>query len=57
MLAAFLAIGNHLDEEGPMPGSGTVRAAALDLGYVDGETFDRVVDPRTMLGRGLGPDR
>ena len=24
--------------------------AALDLGYVDAATFDRVVDPRLMLG-------
>ncbi|MFN7030675.1 MAG: class II fumarate hydratase [Sphingopyxis sp.] len=28
----------------------TLRAAALDLGYVDAATFDRVVDPRHMLG-------
>ena len=28
----------------------TLKEAALDLGYVDAATFDRVVDPRTMLG-------
>ena len=28
----------------------TLREAALDLGYVDPATFDRLVDPRTMLG-------
>lgn len=28
----------------------TLREAALALGYVDAATFDRVVDPRTMLG-------
>ena len=28
----------------------TLKEAALDLGYVDASTFDRVVDPRTMLG-------
>lgn len=45
-------IAKHAHETGS-----TLRDAALELGYVDGETFDRVVDPRTMLGRGLGPDR
>src|SRR5690606_13621266 len=28
----------------------TRREAALDLGYVDAATFDRIVDPRAMLG-------
>ncbi len=28
----------------------TLKEAALDLGYVDAATFDRLVDPRTMLG-------
>ncbi|SKB37121.1 class II fumarate hydratase [Sphingopyxis flava] len=28
----------------------TLREAALDLGYVDVATFDRIVDPRRMLG-------
>ncbi len=28
----------------------TLREAALDLGFVDAATFDRIVDPRTMLG-------
>jgi len=28
----------------------TLREAALDLGYVDAATFDRIVDPRAMLG-------
>jgi fumarate hydratase class II len=38
-------IAKHAHETGS-----TLRAAALDLGYVDAATFDRVVDPRTMLG-------
>jgi fumarate hydratase class II len=41
-------IAKHAHESGS-----TLRDAALELGYVDGATFDRVVDPRTMLG----PDR
>lgn len=32
---------------------GTLRAAALATGYVDAATFDRVVDPRTMVGQGV----
>jgi len=28
----------------------TLKEAALALGYVDAATFDRAVDPRTMLG-------
>ena len=28
----------------------TLKEAALDLGYVDAATFDRLVDPQTMLG-------
>ena len=38
-------IAKHAHETGS-----TLRDAALKLGYVDGDTFDRVVDPRTMLG-------
>jgi fumarate hydratase class II len=38
-------IAKHAHETGS-----TLKEAALDLGYVDAETFDRVVDPRTMLG-------
>ncbi|QCB56252.1 class II fumarate hydratase [Sphingopyxis sp. PAMC25046] len=38
-------IAKHAHETG-----GTLKEAALDLGYVDAATFDRVVDPRTMLG-------
>ncbi|QNO28909.1 class II fumarate hydratase [Sphingopyxis sp. OPL5] len=38
-------IAKHAHETGS-----TLREAALDLGYVDADTFDRVVDPRTMLG-------
>ena len=38
-------IAKHAHETGS-----TLRAAALDLGYVDAATFDRVVDPRHMLG-------
>ncbi len=32
----------------------TLREAALASGDVDAATFDRVCDPRTMVGRGLG---
>ena len=38
-------IAKHAHETGA-----TLREAALDLGYVDPATFDRVVDPRDMLG-------
>ena len=38
-------IAKHAHETGS-----TLKEAALDLGYVDASTFDRVVDPRTMLG-------
>jgi fumarate hydratase class II len=38
-------IAKHAHESG-----GTLKEAALDLGYVDAATFDRLVDPRTMLG-------
>ncbi|HEY0596299.1 class II fumarate hydratase [Sphingopyxis sp.] len=38
-------IAKHAHETGT-----TLKEAALDLGYVDAATFDRVVDPRTMLG-------
>lgn len=37
-------IAKHAHESGS-----TLREAALDLGYVDAATFDRVVDPRAML--------
>ena len=38
-------IAKHAHETGA-----TLREAALDLDYVDAATFDRLVDPRTMLG-------
>jgi len=38
-------IAKHAHESG-----GTLKEAALNLGYVDAATFDRLVDPRTMLG-------
>jgi len=38
-------IAKHAHESGS-----TLKEAALDLGYVDVATFDRLVDPRTMLG-------
>jgi len=38
-------IAKHAHESGS-----TLKEAALDLGYVDAATFDRLVDPRTMLG-------
>ncbi|MFN7029574.1 MAG: class II fumarate hydratase [Sphingopyxis sp.] len=38
-------IAKHAHETGS-----TLKEAALDLGYVDAATFDRLVDPRTMLG-------
>jgi fumarate hydratase class II len=38
-------IAKHAHESGS-----TLKEAALDLGYVDAPTFDRLVDPRTMLG-------
>ncbi len=38
-------IAKHAHESGS-----TLREAALDLGTVDAETFDRLVDPRAMLG-------
>ena len=28
----------------------TLREEAINLGFVDGETFDRVVQPKDMLG-------
>jgi fumarate hydratase class II len=31
-----------------------LRDAALSLGFVDGETFDRIVDPIRMTGPGPG---
>jgi len=38
-------IAKHAHETGS-----TLKEAALDLDYVDAATFDRLVDPRTMLG-------
>ena len=38
-------IAKHAHESGS-----TLKEAALELGYVDDATFDRLVDPRTMLG-------
>ena len=38
-------IAKHAHESGS-----TLKEAALDLGYVDSATFDRLVNPRTMLG-------
>ena len=38
-------IAKHAHETGS-----TLKEAALDLGFVDSATFDRLVDPRTMLG-------
>ena len=38
-------IAKHAHESGS-----TLKEAALSLGYVDVATFDRLVDPRTMLG-------
>jgi fumarate hydratase class II len=38
-------IAKHAHESGS-----TLKEAALALGYVDAATFDRLVDPRTMLG-------
>ncbi|MFN4358166.1 class II fumarate hydratase [Sphingopyxis alaskensis] len=43
-------IAKHAHESGS-----TLREAALELGYVDAATFDRLVDPRTMLGPEPGP--
>ena len=43
-------IAKHAHESGS-----TLKEAALGLGYVDAVTFDRLVDPRTMLGPEPGP--
>ncbi|MBV8682022.1 MAG: class II fumarate hydratase [Caulobacteraceae bacterium] len=40
------AIAHKADEEGT-----TLREAALDTGFIDAADFDRIVDPRKMVGR------
>jgi fumarate hydratase class II len=40
------AIAKHAHKKGQ-----TLKEAGLELGLVDGETFDRVVRPESMLGR------
>jgi fumarate hydratase class II len=47
--AIDLAKGGRADAEGT-----TLREAALKSGYVDAATFDRVCDPRSMVGAGVG---
>jgi fumarate hydratase class II len=42
----------HIAESANAEGT-TLRDAALKSGFVDAATFDRVVDPRTMVGDGL----
>jgi fumarate hydratase class II len=42
----------HIAEAAEATGS-TLREAALASGHIDAETFDRVVDPRLMVGNGL----
>ena len=42
----------HIAEKADADGS-TLREAALALGDVDEETFDRVCDPRSMVGHGV----
>ena len=44
-------IAKHAHESG-----GTLKQAALALGFVDAATFDRLVDPRTMLGDAPAPE-
>jgi fumarate hydratase, class II len=43
----------HIAESAEAAGT-TLREAALKSGYVDEATFDKVVDPRTMVGEGVG---
>ena len=43
----------HIAEKAVADGS-TLREAALASGEVDEATFDRVCDPRTMVGHGVG---
>ena len=43
----------HIAETANADGS-TLREAALASGYVDEATFDRVCDPATMVGNGVG---
>ena len=42
----------HIAEAAEAQG-GTLREAALKSGHVDEATFDRVVDPKAMTGRGV----
>ena len=43
----------HISESADAEGT-TLREAALKSGFVDEATFDRVVDPGSMVGKGLG---
>jgi fumarate hydratase class II len=43
----------HIAERAAADGS-SLREAALKSGDVDATTFDRIVDPRTMVGEGVG---
>jgi fumarate hydratase class II len=43
----------HIAERADAEGT-TLREAALKSGYVDAATFDRVCDPRAMVGAGVG---
>jgi fumarate hydratase class II len=43
------AIAHKANEEGL-----TLKEAALALGYIDEQRFDEIVDPRKMVGRGVG---
>ncbi|TLU74377.1 class II fumarate hydratase [Lichenicoccus roseus] len=43
----------HISESANAEGT-TLREAALKSGFVDEATFDRVVDPGSMVGKGLG---
>ena len=43
----------HIAEAADRDGS-TLRAAALKSGKIDAKTFDAIVDPKEMVGRGVG---
>jgi fumarate hydratase class II len=43
----------HISEAAEAQGS-TLREAALKSGYVDDATFDRIMNPKTMVGEGVG---
>ncbi|MCW6511513.1 class II fumarate hydratase [Lichenifustis flavocetrariae] len=43
----------HISEAADAEGA-TLREAALKSGYVDEATFDRVMDPKSMVGEGVG---